>query len=202
MIAVGGGWLLGLLLGALHAFEPDHLAAMATLLSTGSSATRPARLGALWGVGHAATLLGLGGALVAWRLTLSPLLASGFEGCVALLLLVLGARSLFAASRPHARHHVHIGRWTVRQPLAVGLLHGLAGSGALVALAQASMPSVGAALVYLALFGAGSVAAMSLATGFAGRPFAAATERTRRALTAVAGVLSLAIGTRMLLALT
>jgi len=198
--AVVGGWLLGLCLGAAHAFEPDHLAAMATLLSTGPGHARPARLGALWGVGHAATLLAVGGALVAWRLTMRPSLASAFEAGVALLLVALGARSLFAASRPHARHHVHLGGLTLRQPLLVGLAHGLAGSGALVALAQASMPSARAAIVYLVLFCGGSVAAMALATGILGRSFAAV-GRGRRLLGAVAGTLSVLIGARMLAAL-
>lgn len=198
MSSVAGGWVLGLCLGAAHAFEPDHVAAMATLLSTGPGHARPARVGALWGMGHAATLFAVGGALLLWRLTLAPQLVSAFEAGVALLLVVLGARSLFAASRPHARRHVHLGRYTVRQPLFVGLAHGLAGTGALTALAQASMPSVGAALVYLVLFALGSVAAMSLATGLLGGPFAAAAARTRRVLGAVAGVLSVAIGAHMI----
>ena len=201
MSAVVGGWLLALVLGAAHAFEPDHLAAMATLMSVGPTQARPMRLGALWGAGHAAMLLLVGGALVVWRLTLRPEWVALFEGGVALLLVGLGVRSLVTASRPHARGHVHVGGLTLRQPLVVGLAHGLAGTGALVALAQASMPSAGSALVYLVLFAGGTVSAMSLATGLVGRPFATRTARTRRVLGAIAGVLSVAIGVRMLASL-
>jgi high-affinity nickel-transport protein len=197
--ALVGGWLLGFVFGALHAFEPDHLAAMATLLASGPSGARPWRLGALWGAGHAATLVAVGGALLAWRLTLPGRVASALEGAVALLLIGLGARALAGAAQRHARNHVHLGRLTVRQPLAVGVVHGLAGSGALAALALASMPSVASAMVYLALFCAGSVAAMSLATALISQPLAVA--RRRRVLGAIAGGLSLMVGARMLAAL-
>jgi hypothetical protein len=185
-------WLLGLVLGARHAFEPDHLAAMATLVST---ERRSALLGALWGVGHTATLLGVGGALVIGRGRMPDPLADLFELLVAAMLLVLGARSLFWASR---HHHVQPSKRAglPRRPFFVGMAHGLAGSGALTALALAAMPSVATALVYLVLFGLGSVAAMSLASGMLGWPLARIlrSDRASRVVASVAGGLSVVTG--------
>jgi ABC-type nickel/cobalt efflux system permease component RcnA len=187
-------WFLGLLLGARHAFEPDHLAAMATLVST---ERRAALLGALWGAGHAATLLAVGGALVVLRARLPGPVAQGFEAAVAAMLLGLGARSIWWAVRHHrhAPDHVHVGRRTLpKRPFFVGMAHGLAGSGALTALALASMPSTVSALIYLALFGLGSVLAMAAASGLLGWPLARASRNAAPLVASLAGALSVATG--------
>jgi hypothetical protein len=188
MSGLVGAWLLGLILGARHAFEPDHLAAMATLVAS----ERPgALLGALWGAGHTATLLLAGGALVLCRAHMPTPLANGLELAVALMLLGLGARSLWWASRRREEPpHVH------PRPFFVGMAHGLAGSGALTALALATMPSPSTALIYLLLFALGSVSAMAAASGLLGWPL----SRMSRSLTgrsvvaAAAGALSVVTG--------
>jgi cytochrome c biogenesis protein CcdA len=84
----------------------------------------------------------------------------------------------------------------LRRPFLVGVAHGLAGSGALTALALAAMPSVSSALIYLALFAVGSVAAMALATGLMGWPLerASRSPRWQAAVSSLAGILSLATG--------
>jgi high-affinity nickel-transport protein len=217
------GWLLGLVLGVRHAFEPDHLAAVSTFLVEEKSAKRSALLGALWGVGHSLALLVVGGALVMFRAHLPHAMAVAFEAAVAVLLLGLGARSLGQAARAwrvgpstahrHGRHahahggpadHLHVGSWTfARRPLLVGIAHGLAGSGALTALALASMPTISAALVYLSVFCVGSVAAMALATGVVAWPLGRLTQnrRAQAALSTAAGLLSFTTGVLWLRAL-
>src|SRR5689334_5142741 len=108
------------------------------------------------------------------------------------MLLVLGTRSIVWAFRGHAPHHLHGG--LPKRPFFVGMAHGLAGSGALTALALASMPSTASALVYLLLFGLGSVAAMAMATGLLGWPLARASRRAAPLVASLAGALSVATG--------
>src|SRR4051812_6379622 len=99
-----------------------------------STERRAALLGALWGVGHAATLFAVGAVLVLFRARLPPSLANGFELAVAGMLLVLGTRSIMYALR---RRPLPAPTGLPRRPFFVGMAHGLAGSGALTALAMA-----------------------------------------------------------------
>lgn len=205
----------GFVLGMRHALEPDHVAAVSTLVAERPSWRRGALLGAYWGLGHSAALFVLGGSLLLLRAQLPESLANGFELIVAFVLIALGARSLRLALRKgegsarehhhgnhqhtHAteREHVHIGAFTfARRPLVVGLAHGLAGSGALTAIAMASMPTTGASLLYVALFGVGSVGGMALLTGVAGWQLQRITTggRARMWLSLAAGTFSLVLG--------
>ena len=111
----------------------------------------------------------------------------------------------------HEHDHAHVGdrhflggdddelarRWTLtRRPLMIGLVHGLAGSGALTALVLANMPSVGSGLIYMASFGAGSVLGMATLTGLVGLPLRRLTQRrgAQMALSACAGLISFGLG--------
>ncbi|MCA2980086.1 MAG: hypothetical protein INH37_17560, partial [Myxococcaceae bacterium] len=95
------------------------------------------------------------------------------------------------------REHLHLCSWTfATRPLLVGLLHGLAGSGALTALVLAELPTTASRLGYIALFGAGSVLGMALLTGAAGVPLVrlARSPRLATGLLGVAGALSIIVG--------
>jgi len=209
MIAV----LLGLLVGLRHAFEPDHLTAVGTLVADQPGARRGALLGAIWGLGHTISLVAVGALLAIVGTTLPERAAIGFELCVSAMLLVLGVRSLVVAFRdgatahhaaghghPHAPStipHVHVGARTLAwRPLVVGLVHGLAGSGALTAVVFADLPTVTSRIVYIALFGLGSIAGMAVASGAAGvwLAFAARSPRARRGIGYATGVLSIVVG--------
>ena len=172
--------VLGSLLGMQHAFEPDHLAAVATLMTGERSSAKAAWLGAWWGLGHTLTLLAAGTALVVLRAEMPASVTMAFELCVVLLLVGFGARALYQAAG-HAlprRTHSHasparwsparIDRFTVARPLVVGAVHGLAGSGALTALVVATLPSTATRLGYLALFGVGSTVGMVALSGLLG----------------------------------
>ena len=172
--------VLGSLLGMQHAFEPDHLAAVATLMTGERSSAKAAWLGAWWGLGHTLTLLAAGIALVVLRAEMPPPATEAFELGVVLLLVGFGARAIYQAAcgatprrthshaRPATRSAMRIDRWTVARPLLVGAVHGLAGSGALIALVVATLPSTATRLGYLALFGAGSTLAMVVLSGLLG----------------------------------
>lgn len=190
------GVALGLGLGARHALEPDHLVAVSALSADRPGARRGLLVGALWGVGHTLSLLacGLAAAIAAARIPAG--LADLFEIAVAVMLIALGASAVF---RGRAERHVHVNvqpRVPTMRPLIVGAVHGLAGSGALVALATAGLPTTAARVAFIALFGFGSIAAMSAISGLAGYPLARLARRpvAGRFLLGVAGATSVAVG--------
>jgi High-affinity nickel-transport protein len=210
------GWILGVLLGMRHALEPDHLAAVSTLVAEEHNPRKGALLGAFWGVGHSAALLGVGVVLAAFHATMPSRVADIFELGVAFMLVGLGARALVRAAElgrfgpvHDHRHglamhhhqgppsHVHLGRWTfATRSLAVGLVHGLAGSGALTALVLSNLPSTSSRLLYITLFGFGSVMGMALLSGMLGLPLAKLGKNPRagRLLSGATGLLSTVLG--------
>jgi ABC-type nickel/cobalt efflux system permease component RcnA len=200
MVSLATGLLLGFLLGIRHALEPDHLAAVSVLVARRGHAGAGAALGALWGVGHSLALLAVGCALAAMGSRLPPRLADAFEVLVAAMLVTLGARAILRArlGRHHADDERLPGtRWAIaRRPLLVGLIHGLAGSGALTALALAGLPTVTTRLLYIVLFGVGSVVGMACLTGLAGWPLTrvAANQGLSRWLSTATGTFSLLLG--------
>jgi hypothetical protein len=203
-------------MGARHALDPDHLAAVSVLSADAPSARRGALLGALWGIGHTAALLGTGLVLAALAAELPAALCDAFELAVAAMLILLGAGAVRRAlrdghsgpARLHAHAgvshlhagpsaHVHVARRTFAlRPLAVGVVHGLAGSGALTALVLARLPSAHLRWVYLVLFSAGSILGMCVLSGLAGWPLAriARHPRAARLLLGTAGAASAVLG--------
>jgi ABC-type nickel/cobalt efflux system permease component RcnA len=216
MLASLGAAALGLVVGLRHALEPDHVTAVSTLVTEARDARRGMLLGALWGVGHTAALVLVGTLLLATGAALPARTEAAFELAVALMLIVLGARSLYlgahdgALGAVHRHHHgggehahagpdehLHLaGRTFALRPLIVGLVHGLAGSGALTALAFAELPDLPSRLAYIVLFGLGSIAGMAIASGIVGASLqrAARTSRQRRAFAIATGMLSIAVG--------
>jgi hypothetical protein len=190
------GVALGIGLGARHALEPDHLAAVSVLAADRPGARPGLMVGAWWGVGHTLSLLacGLAAAMAAARIPAR--VADLLEIAVAAMLIALGARAVFRG--PANRHvHVHVApRVPTMRPLIVGAVHGLAGSGALVALATAGLPTTAARVAFIALFGFGSIAAMSAISGLAGWPLArlARHPAAGRFLLGVAGATSVVVG--------
>jgi ABC-type nickel/cobalt efflux system permease component RcnA len=216
MFGAVSGILLGVLVGLRHAFEPDHLAAVSTLMIDARGARRGALLGALWGVGHTVSLVVVGSLLLATGAVLPARAAAAFELAVSLMLIGLGVRAVVRALRlgriGASHHHVHaigdhvhpgpsahvhvVGRTLAWRPLAVGLVHGLAGSGALTALVFAELPTDAARLAYIGLFGAGSIIGMALASAAATASFGALAERGARSrgVGVAIGGLSVAVG--------
>ena len=201
MVSLATGLLLGLLLGMRHALEPDHLAAVSVLVTRRGNAGAGAVLGAIWGVGHTVALLAVGCVLAAIGSRLPPGWAAGFELLVATMLVTLGTRAIVrgwrAGRSPGGPTGDDTGRWRVaRRPLIVGLIHGLAGSGALTALVLASLPTAMTRLCYIALFGIGSAIGMAGMTGLAGWSLARLEENGRisRGLSIATGAFSLLLG--------
>jgi high-affinity nickel permease len=182
---------LGFALGLRHAADPDHVAAIAALLgrqdppgSAGRGARTAAWIGASWGLGHSLVIVAVGGAFVALHISVVPGWALGAEAAVAVILVALGLSNLRALWRgargahPH-RHAAAMRSGTAVQlrSLGIGMAHGLAGSAAVALLALAAMPSASAALVYLLVFGIGTVAGMVAMSLGLGLPAALASGR-------------------------
>lgn len=206
----------GSLLGVRHALEPDHLAAVSTLIARERGRFRAALLGVFWGLGHTCSLVVTGAVLVMLRTEMPAAISDAFEFLVALMLVGLGTRAVYLAARqgaagpvhvhqhgrlvhshPAGRAHLHVGRWTLaRQPLIVGAVHGLAGSGALTALVLTTLPTTATRLAYISLFGLGSTLGMAVLSGLLGWPVArlGSHHALARGLSMAVGGLSIALG--------
>ena len=203
--SIGVVLLVAVLLGLRHATDPDHIAAMTSLVASGRerAARSAALLGAWWGVGHATTLVLFGiPVLVAGRY-LPERVQQGAETAVAALIVFLALRLIVRWRHGYFDLHPHLHpdqqhRHQVRTPLgalAVGLVHGMGGSAGVAVLLLAAIPSETVAVASLLLLAAFTAASMTLVTfGFG------ATLGTRRVASAtgtlipVLGVCSLAFG--------
>ena len=199
---------LGTLLGMRHALEPDHLAAVSTLMTGERSSAKAAWLGACWGLGHTLTLLTTGALLVVLQTEMPAIAAQVFEVCVVLLLVGFGVRAIYQGAcrvpagpthshrRPGAFSPFQVDRWTLARPLLVGAVHGLAGSGAMTALVVTALPSTVTRLGYLMLFGVGSTVGMAALSGLLGWPIArlGAHHLFARTISLAVGCVSTALG--------
>ena len=229
--------LLGFVLGIQHATDPDHLVAVATIVSRERRFADGALVGVLWGVGHALTLGAAGAVIIALGLDLAPGMATGLELLVAAMLVLLGVLRLRDAARGlesvppehlkadhehggaevvhshahghgvavHLHPHVHPSRRLLaawrdgRLPLRallVGAVHGMAGSAAVSLLVLATLRSVWSAVLYLGVFGLGTILGMTALTAAMAFPVSLALRlrRTRRLVALGAGVGSIAFG--------
>jgi hypothetical protein len=184
---------LGFLLGMRHATDPDHVVAVTTIVSQQRSLARAARTGVLWGLGHTATILLVGGAIIVLKVQLSgipPRLGLSLEFAVAVMLVVLGLLTLAGGERRVAD--------STARPITVGFVHGLAGSAAVATLPQVALiPDPLWAVGYLAVFGVGTIAGMLLVTVSIAAPSLLATHRfagMNRVLRIASGVTSIAFG--------
>ena len=158
---------------------------------------RAAWIGGLWGIGHSLTVLLVGGALVVFRIAMPPRVGLALEFGVALMLILLGFSNLLPAgpATPHT-HDVPV-RFNGIRPLAIGIVHGLAGSAAVALLVLAAIPDTLYALGYLAIFGVGTIAGMTVITAMLAVPSVYAAGRVvrfQRGIRYAAGALSLIFG--------
>jgi High-affinity nickel-transport protein len=211
--------LLGFLLGMRHALEADHLAAVATLATTSASLTNTVRQGVAWGAGHTLTLLLFGGFVILLGKEIPQSAAQSLEGIVGGMLILLGGHTLFRLGRdrvhmhrhrhtdgtdhfhahshgqdrrlrPADRHeHGHARRLPTRAVI-VGMVHGLAGTAALVLLSVQAIQSAWA-IVYIGLFGCGSILGMALLSAVIAMPLRLSARYLDRAHAVFTGVIGL-----------
>ena len=187
LVALG----IALLLGLRHASDPDHLVAVTSLVAADDGdARRAARLGAWWGVGHAVALIALGVPLILFKTELPGWLETASEKAIGVVILALATRVVVKWARgdyralAHAhdssqpdrhgyrRHlrrakdsdHRHVQVRSRGQAASIGLVHGLAGTGAVVVLLIAALPSRLEAALALGLFAPMSLVSMAACT--------------------------------------
>lgn len=215
---------LGFVLGVRHAADPDHVVAVTTIVARNRSLGGAAMIGALWGVGHTITVLLAGGAIILFGWVIPPRVGLSMEFSVGAMLVVLGIIGIAGAyrsiQRGRASIHSHAaggssalndtsgasaepgGRPARSQGIRsvlIGVVHGMAGSAAVALLVMAAIGRSTWALLYLLLFGLGTVIGMMLITLLIGVPFAATSASPSRhglghGLRLAAGVLSLGFG--------
>jgi hypothetical protein len=193
LVALGAACLLGL----RHATDPDHLMAVTSLVARDPRGTRSAaRLGAVWGAGHATALLLIGLPLILLGATLPPALESTAEKAVGVVIVLLAVRVLVRWWHRSREHDHDRPLRTPREAFGIGLLHGLAGTGAVVLLLIAALPTPLEACAALAVFAPMSAVSMALCTsGFAWTlTRAAVVPIYRSVLMPALGALGLAFG--------
>ena len=194
---------LGFILGLKHATDADHIVAVSTMLGEERRILRSCWIGVFWGVGHTFSLILAGLLVVVQRIPLSPSASLWLETGVAAMLVFLGARVLVQSLSPTRRLHHHGStahtHWHVAhsgwrhfglRPFLVGMVHGAAGSAALTLLVLSTISSTATALIYIVVFGVGSIAGMLAISLLIALPMSWAGHR----LNAVLGPVQMAAG--------
>jgi len=163
---------VAILLGLRHATDPDHLAAVTTLVASGRehAARSAGELGLAWGLGHAATLFAFGLPILLFDSFLPQPVQQAAETAIAFVIVYLALRLLVRWRRGELRFHPHPqahGARTRRGAFAIGLVHGMGGSAGVGVLVLASVRSTGLAVTSLVLLAVFTAVSMSLlSSGF------------------------------------
>jgi ABC-type nickel/cobalt efflux system permease component RcnA len=222
---------LGFLLGMQHALEADHIAAVSSIAARRTHIGDIVKHGLTWGLGHTLTLFVVAGAAILVGHALPEHFAQPLEIAVGIMLIGLGAHLIWRLWRdrvhfhahghddgrvhfhahshagdkvPHVRAthaHAHDFRW---RTLLVGLMHGMAGSAALLVLAASQASSAAVGLGYVVLFGVGSMVGMAALSAVIAVPLAVSARRLTWAnsgLEASIGLVTMAIGVRTIVAM-
>jgi ABC-type nickel/cobalt efflux system permease component RcnA len=217
---------LGFLLGMQHALEADHVAAVSSIAARRDNVADIVKHGLTWGLGHTLTLFAFAGAALALGQAIPDNLARPIETAVGIMLVGLGGHVLWRLWRDrvhfhkhrhddgtvHVHAHSHAGetmaharaphshghgfRW---RTLLVGLMHGMAGSAALLVLTVSQAPSVAVGLGYVALFGIGSMIGMGALSTVIAVPLALSARWltwANQGLQGAVGLITVAIGLR------
>ena len=219
--------LLGLVTGLRHSIEADHVAAVLSVVASNrKNIKRASMLGAIWGLGHTASLFVAGLVVLLLAVNISDTISNRLEFGVGIMLLFLGVTtftgwsigkffkglrhrksSSSSSSHDHIHHHqgnvVHSHRHVHddehghgHKSLIIGMIHGMAGSGALLVIVLSTINSVPLGLAYIAIFGAGSIGGMVGISTLMGIPFVKLSDSAKisMALRYAAAITTLAIG--------
>jgi len=204
---------LGFLLGVRHALDADHVVAVSTMLAQRPDLRRSGFIGLCWGCGHTAVLLVVGLAVLALKITIPETVAHTFESAVGLMLVALGCAlavtlyreqwHLHTHAHDGARHahlhshrlgadHAHRHGWRDSlPPLVVGMVHGLAGSAALILVVLSAVRTYWEGIAYILLFGVGSIFGMMALAALISLPFLFSVPFGRSVHVAVRGLASI-----------
>ena len=218
----------GAMVGLIHAFEPDHISAMSTQIISGkSNLTRKQSLrnltamsswrGMVWGFGHTSSIIIIGVLIAGLSLSIDNEFFIGAELIVGIMLIALGVftirnKNILGQSHihPHTHEngvsHVHTHNHTKdhkhdHRSFIIGSIHGIAGSGSLVALTASAFMGFETMMYFLVLFGIGSIIGMAVISGIIGLPFILSSKMkqiTRYLRYGISGI-TILIGTNIIL---
>ncbi|MBL6932752.1 MAG: urease accessory protein [Rhodospirillales bacterium] len=187
---MSGILFLGFLIGMRHALEADHVAAVAVLATRAKTVRQAVPLGVMWGVGHTLTLFAFGAVIVVLNANLPENVTHVLEAVVGVMLVGLGVDVIFRVIKKRIHFHIHAHKNEKQhihahshegekehvpsqhshehfkglsfRALIVGMMHGMAGSAALVLLTMQSVEPIATRIIYIVLFGIGSMVGMGL----------------------------------------
>lgn len=177
----------GLALGFEHAMDPDHVAAVSTIVGQIMNLKKASVIGILWGMGHTTTIVLTGILILVLKVRLPNWFSPYLELFVGIMLILLGLDILWKVKKKklhihphrhgdkiHIHFHSHKGSSDhnhIHRSYLVGLVHGLAGSASITLLVLTSIKSMFIGIIYLILFGIGSIIGMLMISVIIYLPF-------------------------------
>jgi len=216
-------FILAAALGFRHAFETDHLVAVSNIVTRRDSVLVAIKDGTFWGLGHSSSLLIIGLTMLLLRWAIPGHYFHSMEGAVGLMIIFLGLFRLWQFfkqtplsihthqhthdGKTHKHLHIHAGHKQSHEhshkiSFGVGVIHGLAGSGILIAASMAAMKTLGSSFLFLIIFSVGCIAGMMLAAGILGLPFSRKIQsfaRLQRILVITSCLICVIVGSRILI---
>jgi high-affinity nickel permease len=212
--------IFGFLLGLKHAVEADHLAAVSTIVAERKNLLSSTLIGGFWGVGHTLSLLIIGALVIFLKLQISESVETRLEAVVGLMLVILGVnamRKLWRTEKIHVHAHEHEGHKHIHihghknekaekshhflrfspRAILIGMVHGIAGSAALMLLIVPTISSPSVAMLYILIFGVGSIGGMMLMSLLIGLPLhftAGRFKALNKTILGLAGIFSFGLG--------
>jgi hypothetical protein len=177
--------------GLIHAFEADHILAVTNIISQRNKIFPAIKDGIFWGLGHTSTIFLMGIIMILFKVNIPDCSFSYFEAAVGLMLILVASFRLYiflkyeqtaihihkhshehTGENKHWHAHIHLkGKNLHKTSYGIGIVHGLAGSGALVVLVMTQIQAITSSLLYLVIFGIGSIIGMTLVAGVFSIPF-------------------------------
>lgn len=208
--------IFGFLLGVKHAFDTDHVIAVSTMISEFKNPLKTALVGTFWGFGHTTTLFIVGLIILLLKISIPENVSLFFELMVGFMLILLGFKALlFRKLNLHqhthehnATSHVHFHLHPLKEhfhthhkSFFIGVVHGLAGTGALMILVLSTVRSLLEGLYYILIFGIGSIIGMSLISLILGLPLIYSNKKfpqTEKYLRLITGTISIIFGAALI----
>jgi cytochrome c biogenesis protein CcdA len=196
--------LFAAVVGFGHAFEADHLVAVSNIVTKRTKLKLAIKDGIYWGLGHTSTILLIGTIIILGKLMIADIYFRYLEACVGIMLLFIGIYRLRSVIQEKAlESHAHLVNDKSHHHLAygIGAVHGLAGSGVMVLLVMTEIKDTVPSLLYLLIFGLGSVAGMLVASGLFSLPFSKLFTQNRKvqlALIVLSSVLCIFFGSKVI----
>lgn len=205
--------IAGLILGCIHAFDVDHVTAVTVFVSKNPDPRKAAFLGVRWGLGHTATTFVLGLLSMTLRFVIPPLLQSFAEVLVGILLIAIGVwvlRDVLRRRHVHLHKHTHDGvehthlhshehredHYHTHSMFLIGAAHGFAGTASImVIIPLAITSSLLSTLMFLVLFGIGTILAMGMLAYVMGTlAHSLSAKNILQRVQAVSGAVSICVG--------